>query len=180
MTPWVHSPWNSPGLTGVGSISLLQGVFPTQGSNPGLPYCRLILYQLSHKRRPRENWSGEPIPSPADIPDAGIEPGSPALQVDSLPTEPEAAILVFSFEVMPLQITQRLRTHIYYHINHRNQEATGGSFTPFKLVPCVLVIQSCPTLCDLMDCSPSGSSVHGILQARILEWVAMPSSRGSS
>ena len=34
--------------------------------------------------------------------------------------------------------------------------------------------------CDLMDCSPPGSSVHRILQARILEWVAMPSSRGSS
>ena len=44
----------------------------------------------------------------------------------------------------------------------------------------VLVIQSCPTLCDPMDCSPPGSSVCGILQARILEWVAMPSSRGSS
>ena len=42
------------------------------------------------------------------------------------------------------------------------------------------LLQSCPTLCDLMDCSPPGSSVHGILQARILEWVAMPSSRGSS
>ena len=41
-------------------------------------------------------------------------------------------------------------------------------------------LQSCPTLCDLMDCSPSGSSVRGILQARTLEWVAMPSSRGSS
>ena len=68
------------------SLSLLQGVFPTQGSNPGLPHCRLILYQLSHKRRPKY-WSGEPIPSPADIPYAGIEPGSPALQVDSLPTE---------------------------------------------------------------------------------------------
>ena len=40
--------------------------------------------------------------------------------------------------------------------------------------------QSCPTLCDAMDCSPQGSSVHGILWARILEWVAMPSSRGSS
>ena len=40
--------------------------------------------------------------------------------------------------------------------------------------------QSCPTLCDLVDCIPPGSSVHGILQARILEWVAMPSSRGSS
>ena len=42
-----------------------------------------------------------------------------------------------------------------------------------------LVIQSCPTPCDLMDCSPPGSSVHGILQARILEWVAISFSRGS-
>ena len=43
-----------------------------------------------------------------------------------------------------------------------------------------LVTQWCLTLCDPMDCSPPGSSVHGILQARILEWIAMPSSRGSS
>ena len=44
----------------------------------------------------------------------------------------------------------------------------------------VLVAQSCQTLCDSMDYSPSGSSVHGILQARILKWVAIPFSRGSS
>ena len=43
-----------------------------------------------------------------------------------------------------------------------------------------LVAQSCPTLCDPINCSPPGSSAHGILQARILEWVAVPSSRGSS
>ena len=43
-----------------------------------------------------------------------------------------------------------------------------------------LVTQSCPTLCDPVDYSLSGSSVHGILQARVLEWVAMLSSRGSS
>ena len=43
-----------------------------------------------------------------------------------------------------------------------------------------LVTRLCLTLCDPMDCSPSGSSVLGILQARILEWVAMPFSRGSS
>ena len=43
-----------------------------------------------------------------------------------------------------------------------------------------LVPQSCPTLCDPMDCSLAGSSVHGILQARILNWIAMPSWRGSS
>ena len=45
---------------------------------------------------------------------------------------------------------------------------------------CCLVIKSCPALCDPIDCSPPGSSVHGISHARILEWVAMPSSRGSS
>ena len=44
----------------------------------------------------------------------------------------------------------------------------------------VLVAESCLTLCDSVDCSPLGSSVHGILQARILEWVAIPFSRGSS
>ena len=44
----------------------------------------------------------------------------------------------------------------------------------------VLVTQSCPTLCNSVDCSPPGSSVHGILQARILEWVTIPFSRGSS
>ena len=47
-------------------------------------------------------------------------------------------------------------------------------------VLCVKSLQSCPTLCSPMDCGPPGSSVHGILQARILEWTAMPSSRGSS
>ena len=43
----------------------------------------------------------------------------------------------------------------------------------------VLVAQSCPTLCDRMDCSPPGSSVHGIFQARILNWVAIPFSKAS-
>ena len=50
---WPHglnNPWNSPGQdTGVGSLSLLQGIFPSQGSNPGLPHPRRILYQLSHQ-----------------------------------------------------------------------------------------------------------------------------------
>ena len=54
---WPHglnSPWNSPGQnTGVGSRSLLQGIIPTQGLNPGLPHCGRILYQLSCKRSPR-------------------------------------------------------------------------------------------------------------------------------
>ena len=49
----LYSPWNSPGQnTGVGSLSN-PGIFPTHGSNPGLPHCRQILYQLSHKGSPR-------------------------------------------------------------------------------------------------------------------------------
>ena len=52
------SPWNSPGQnTGVGSCSLLQGVFSTQRSNLGLLHCRWILYQLSH-REAQVYWSG--------------------------------------------------------------------------------------------------------------------------
>ena len=50
----LYSPWNSLGQnTGVGTLSLLQGIFTTRGSNPGLPHCRRILYQLSHKGSPR-------------------------------------------------------------------------------------------------------------------------------
>ena len=98
------TPWTSPGQnTGVGSLSLLQGIFLTQGSNPGLPHCkRWILYQLSHKGSPdgKVKWSE--------------------------------------------------------------------------------VAQSCLTLWDPMDYSLPGSSLHGILQARVLEWVAISFSRGSS
>ena len=50
----LYSPWNSSGQnTGVGSLSLLQGIFPNHGSNPGLLRCRQILYKLSHRGSPR-------------------------------------------------------------------------------------------------------------------------------
>jgi len=72
----LYSPWNSPGLnTGVGSLSLLQGIFLTQRSNPGHLRCRQILYQLNHKDNPRV------------LEFLTQESGSPALQTDSLPTE---------------------------------------------------------------------------------------------
>ena len=51
----LYSSWNSPGHnTGVGNLSLLRGIFPNQGLNPGLPHCRRILYQLSHQGSPRQ------------------------------------------------------------------------------------------------------------------------------
>ena len=69
-----------------GSLALLQGIFPTQGLNPGLPHCRQLLYQLSH-RQAQEHWGAWSIPSPGGLPDPGIEPVSVALQADSLPAE---------------------------------------------------------------------------------------------
>ena len=78
---------NSPGKNiGVGCHSLLQGIFPAQGSNPGLPHLRWIFYCLSHQGSPRiVEWMAYPFFRGRA--DPGIEPRSPALQMDSLPTE---------------------------------------------------------------------------------------------
>ena len=66
----LYSPWNSPGQkTGVGSLSLLQGIFSTQESNPGLLCCRQILYQLHHKGSPRIlEWLAHPFSSRSSWP----------------------------------------------------------------------------------------------------------------
>ena len=77
----------SPGKnTRVGCHAFLQGIFPTQGLNPGLSHCKQILYHLSHQESPSV-WEWVAIPSPGDLPNPGIELGSPVLQADSLPAE---------------------------------------------------------------------------------------------
>ena len=85
----LYSLWNSPGQnTGEGSHS--QGIFPTQGSNLGLLHCRCIASRFFTSwitREAQEYWSGKAIPSPADLPNPGMELGSRALQADSWPTE---------------------------------------------------------------------------------------------
>ena len=66
----LYNPWNSLGQnTEVGSFSLLQGIFPTQGSNAGLPHCRWILYQLNYKGNPRIlEWVAYPFSSGSSRP----------------------------------------------------------------------------------------------------------------
>ena len=84
--PMDYSLWNSPGQnTGVGSLSLLYGIFPTQGLSPGLLHCSWILYQLNHKGSPRIlEWAAYPFFSKSSLPRNWREfLGSPALQVDS-------------------------------------------------------------------------------------------------
>ena len=65
----LYSPWNSPGQnTGVGSLSLLHGIFPTQGSNLGLPHCRRSLYQLSTGRPKNTGVGSLSLPSGSSQP----------------------------------------------------------------------------------------------------------------
>ena len=116
---------------------------------------------LSMEFSRQKYWSGLPFPSPGDLPNPGIEsvsPVSPALPADFLPAEPmrgQGCVCHWTmlFPCYPL----------CYH-----------------LYVSVLVTQSYLTLCDPMHCSLPGSSIHGILQGRILEWVAIPFSSGSS
>ena len=102
----------------------------------------------------QEYWSELPCPPPKDLPDPGIKPihpASPALQAGSLPTEPTGK--------------PKGNDPIIYHTGID----VGG-----------LVAKSCLTLCDFLDCSLPGSSVHRIFQVGILEWVAISFSRVSS
>ena len=120
----------------MGSLSLLQGIFPNQGLNPGLPHCEWILYQLSHKGSPRIlEWVTYSFSSGSSNP--GIEPGSPALQADSLPAE------------LPGKPTGMV---------------TYLEMVPLKMKVKVKVTQSCPTLCDPMDYTVHGIFLARILK----------------
>ena len=74
---YMYSPWNSPGQsTEVGSLSLLQGIVPTQGLNPGLLHCRQILYQRSYKGSPKNTGVCCYFLIQGSLPNPGIEPTS--------------------------------------------------------------------------------------------------------
>ena len=128
----------------VKSLSHVQ-LFVTPGTIQSMEFSRL------------EYWSGWSSPSPGDLPNPGIEPRSPALQVDSLPAElggnPKG---------------------------HYNQQACSHCACVRACMHAHARAQSCLTLCKPIDCSPSSSYIYGISQARILEWVAIPFSRGSA
>ena len=111
---------------------------------------------LSMRFSRQEYWNVLSFPSPGDLSNPGIELISLALADGFFTTEPPGK--------PPPTI---------------KQPQTLECPPDFTRV-CAKSLQLYLTLCNLMDCSPPGSSVHGILQARILEWVAMPSSRGSA
>ena len=165
-TWWPHglfSPWNSPGQnTRVVSLSLLQGIFPTQGLNPGLPHCGWILYQLSHQ-------------------------GSPE------PKEHHKSQNLLMFQ----HILSGTHWHLLTSIDFIYWKPWGFFGTAYvqwlvwvlhevgnlkrdiRLICWCLVAKFCLTLCKLMTCGLPGSAC-GIFQARILDWLAISFSRGSS
>ena len=116
----------------------------------------------------QEYWSSRPCPSTGDLPDPGTEPRSSELWVDSLPSEPPRKTsfsLYFKYLVFKVKWVLS-NSGLFSHITLSESESE--------------VAQSCLTLCNLADCSLPGSSVHGIFQAIVLEWIAISFSRGSS
>ena len=100
----------------------------------------------------QEYWSGLPFPSPGDLPDPGIEPRSPILEADALTSEPPG---------------------------QENSRNTSTSALLIRLKPLtVWITTNCEKFLKRWDYQTT--SVHGILQAGILEWVAISFSRGSS
>ena len=166
----------------MGSLSLLQGIFPTQASNAGFLLCRQILYRLSHQGSPRIlEWVAYPFPG--DLPDPRIEFGSlycrwilHQLSYQGSPTGAAAAAAKSRQSCPTLRPHRRQPTRLPRPWDSPGKNTGVGCHF---LLQCMKVkgesevVQSCLTLRDPMDYSLPGSSVHGIFQARVLEWVAI-------
>ena len=128
----------------------------------------------------QEYWSGLPCPPPADLLTQGSNPSLLCLlhwrwilYHWATWEAPECVALLCKIYVLWWVTTLKVWKPEW--LQPKQLEIYGAAPACVHAKP----LQSCPNLCDPTDCSPPGSSVHGILQARILEWVAMPSSRGS-
>ena len=162
----ICSPWNSPGQnTAVDSLFLFQGIFPTQGSNPGLPHCRQILYQLSYE------GSQGIYDSLTIVAQKKYPMGINILLNIKVDWGFRMAELVVVKMITGNQLLQR---HVW-------------NCKEFQIPRCLPLSPLCMhakllrlylTLCNPMNCILPGSSVHGILQTRIWKWVAISSSRG--
>ena len=106
----------------------------------------------------QEQWNGLPFPPPGELPDWRIQPASLTWQVDSLPLS-------------------HLGSHVCIHPPLNSPPKLPSRLSHFAVVYALSLIW---LFCNPMNCSLPGSSVHGISQARILEWVALSFSRGSS
>ena len=136
---------DSPGKnTGMGCYALLQGIFPTQGSNPGLPHCRRILCQLSHQGSPRE--------------------------VKTNFNSRDSSSVCVRITTMGERSTRNIRGQVGIYSQGAESGLVDGKYyeETLRITVCsgysvgAKLLQSCPILCDLIYCSPLCSSVLGI------------------
>ena len=147
----------------MGSCSLLQGIFPTQGSNPGLPHCRQILYQLSH--REALAWVKGNNSLRATIPERRMTSNVFTLG------EKLGKLLTESTKLMLLEALEFWCLSLFLTITPR--------WPHFDLHACVVSCLSCIQLgSNLWTAACQASLSMGILQARILQWVAGPPQHG--
>ena len=167
----------------MGCHLLLQRIFLTQGLNPCLPHCRQTLYHLSHQGSPYFSHS---------VPYKG---GRRSKRQKTMRWRKQVAAVMWTKGPKNPDSLQKLEKtdSTLAPPEGANYASTltlaqWNWFQKYRLWNCkkihwccfVLVTSVVSDSLQPMDCSPSGSSVHGILQARILEWVAMRSSGGSS
>ena len=110
---------------------------------------------------------------PANTGEARDRPGFPPLgQEDPLEEEMTTRSSIFASKIPWMEEPGGLQS--------TGSQRVGHEWETHKVTVTERATQSCPTLCDPMDCSPPGSSIHGVSQAGVLEWVAIPFSRASS
>ena len=111
----------------------------------------------------QEYWSGLPFPSPGDLPNPGIEPGSPALEANALTSEPQFKSRKYmqSIECSAWHTKPSINVSCYF-VSYSTAAAAAAKS-----------LQLCQTLCNPIDGNPPGSAVPEILQAGTLEWVAI-------
>ena len=137
-------PWDSPGKnTGVGRHSLLQGIFPTQGSNQGLLLCRQFFTIWATREALLDTYHSS----------------------DSLCIFRVLKYLLYREKQLLINVIKVLKLELVFINYVQNKYAK--------------LLQSCLILCNSMHCGLPSSSVHGVFLARILEWIAILSSRGS-
>ena len=124
----LYSPRNSPGQnTEMGSLPLSQGIFATQGSNPGLPCCRWMFHHLSHQGNPSRTRPGTKEECENCVKETVWQPN-------------QYLLIQFNHHIAYFTL---FKHHLFHFWN---------SFSS--------VAQSCPNVCDLMDCSTPGLPVH--------------------
>ena len=139
-----YNPWNSPGQnTRVGSLSLLQGIFPAQGQKPSLPPCSQILYQLSHKGSLRIlEWVAYPFSSGSSWPwnHTRVSCIAGGFFTNWAIREPHfyASFLVYSpihiySWYLPIQISKKKKCSIYMHASMHASSVMFDSLRPYGL-----------------------------------------------